>query len=159
MDEEKNKKIAFQFLKYHPLMTLSTVSSSGVPQSAVVYVYLKDDFTAYFVSAGSTRKYANIMENDNVSLSAHDENVLIFGELLGTSEVLRDQVVIKEILPELQKIIAARKSDYWVPPVTQLEGDEYVFFKVNPYHIHLTNYTLTDDIENAKPKVFDIDLS
>ncbi len=139
-------------------MTFSSVSSNGTPQAAAVYVYMQSDFTSYCVTRESTRKYANVMDNSLVSISVFDENVLIFGEVSGDAEVIRNTNDVREVLPELQKIITARKSDYWIPPVSQLEGDAYVFFKITPQNIHFTNYAITNDVESAKPQVIDIAL-
>ena len=137
---DRDKHIVFSFFREHPLMTLSTVGEDGVPQSAVVYVYMDDDMNCYCASRTTTRKYENIGKNSTAVLSTFDENVLMFGELRCEATIMGEGEEVAQIMPSLQKIIASRKSSYWVPPVAQLEGEGYVFFKLTPKKVLFVNY-------------------
>jgi hypothetical protein len=75
-----------------------------------------------------------------VVLSASDESDLTFGELLCDAVEISEKEEIIRILPELQKILTGRKSAYWIPPVAQLDGDSFVFFKCVPKLANFVRY-------------------
>lgn len=150
MQLTREQHIAYSFFKQHPLVTLSTISTDGVPQHAAMYVYFDDHMQGYFATRDTTRKFANLKHNPTVVLSVHDENVLMFGEITGTATILESTDEVANILPELQKIVESRKSSYWVPPVAQLEGEGYVFFKLAPSEVTFVNYELSSS-DHPKP--------
>lgn len=155
MEKDTDQNIVFSFFRQHPLMTLTTVTTDGIPQNAAVYVYMDDDFNCYFATRSTTRKFNNVTDNPVVTLATHDENVIMFGELLGDAQLLENKEEVAALLPQLQKIIEARKSVYWVPPVAQLEGDDYVFFKITPKEVTFANYELSS-ADNPKPKLINL---
>jgi general stress protein 26 len=153
MEQEKERELAYGFFRQHPLMTVSTVSSDGVPQNAAVYVYMDKGMNCYFATRANTRKAANIQANSVATLCAYNENLLMFGEVSGTATLLEDKEEVAALLPKLQKILESRKSTYYIPPVAQLEGDGYVFFKVTPKTVTFANYELSSS-ENPEPTLF-----
>jgi general stress protein 26 len=140
MEKTPDKQLVYSFFKQHPLVTISTVSKDGVPQNAAVYAYMDEQMNCYVVTREHTRKYSNVVARKLAILSAYDENVLMFGELTCEASVVDDTEEIASILPELQKIIASRKSAYWVAPVAQLEGENFVFLKLKPKKVTFVNY-------------------
>lgn len=145
-----DKHMIYGFFRQHPLVTLSTISDDGVPENAAVYIYMDDEMNAYCVTRENTRKFRNINNNTIATISAYDENVLMFGEIQCEASALENPNDISVIMPELQKIIFSRKSDYWVPPVAQLEGEGYVFIKLQPKKALFSNYEQSSS-ENPRP--------
>jgi hypothetical protein len=156
MEKNFDKNLVYGFFRQHPLVTLSTVSEAGVPQNAAVYIYMDDDMNCYCVTRQNTRKFRNVEANTIATISAYDENVLMFGELQCIAKPLTNPEEISVVMPELQKIIFSRKSDYWVPPVAQLEGEGYVFIKLEPQKALFSNYEQSS-AENPKPHRVELD--
>lgn len=157
MERNHDEQIAYSFFKLHPLMTLTTLSKDGVPQNAMVYVYMDENMNCFCATRDTTRKYSNITANSTVVLSVYDENVLMFGELTCEAELLVDEQEVAEVLPELQKIVFSRKSLYWIPPVAQVDGHNYVFFKIKPKKVNFVNYEQSSS-ENPKPHTVSFDV-
>jgi len=63
-----DKAKIYEFLKQHKLAVLSSVSPSGKPQSAVVGIAVSENLRIIFDTLDRSRKYANIVQNPNVSL-------------------------------------------------------------------------------------------
>ncbi len=157
MERDRDHQLVYSFFRQHPLVTLSTVSADGVPHTAAVYMYVDEHMNCYIVTRATTRKATNMNENSIAVISGHDENVLMFGELSCTAELVTEMEDVAKILPELQKIVTSRKSMYWVPPVAQLEGDNFIFYKLRPKKVTFMNYEKTED-ENAHPYVVSFDM-
>ena len=132
--------LVHSFFSTHPLMTLSTLSEAGVPQNAMVYVMVRDNLECHFVTRATTRKYHNLTKNPRATLSTYDENILMFGEVTGEATVVEDGAKVAELLPDFHKLVESRKASLWVPPVAQLEGDEYIFFHFKPDEVSFINF-------------------
>lgn len=150
MPSDSDLNIVHSFFWLHPVMTLTTVTEDGTPQNAAVYVYIDEKMNCYCVTRETTRKFKNITANGKAVLSAYDENVVMFGELLCEASILDTVEEIARVTPELQKIVASRKSEYWIPPVSQHDGERYVFIKLQPKKVTFINYDKST-IDNPKP--------
>lgn len=152
-DISHDKQLVYSFFREHPLATLSTVAKDGTPQNAVVYVYMDVDMSCYIVTREQTRKYENTANNKIAVLSAYDENLLMFGELSCEAETVTNKEEASKVLIELQKIVSSRKSAYWVAPVAQLEGENFVFLKLKPKKVTFVNYEKSTSDEPKPHKV------
>ena len=56
------------FMRKYPLVVEASVSSSGLPQAAIVGVAVGDDFELVFDTLLSTRKAANLRENPGIGV-------------------------------------------------------------------------------------------
>jgi len=150
MQKDFDKNLVYSFFRLHPLMTLTTVSPDGIPQNAALYVYMDEEMNCYCVTRDTTRKFRNVNTNGVAVVSTYDENVLMFGELLCHATVLTEAEEIARVTTELQKIVSSRKSVDWIPPVSQLTGDGYVFLKMKPMKATFVNYEKSSS-DNPKP--------
>lgn len=64
----QDKRQILQFINSHSLMVISTLSSSGTPESAVVGFGETENFELIFGTDIKTRKAQNIVNNGNVSV-------------------------------------------------------------------------------------------
>jgi general stress protein 26 len=58
----------FHFMKQHKLAVISSVSAGVASQSALVGIAVSENLEIVFDTLDNTRKYANIIQNPNVSL-------------------------------------------------------------------------------------------
>jgi general stress protein 26 len=140
MENREEQQLVRKFFTQHPLVTVSTLSSEGIPEHSAMYMYMDGLMDCYIATRETTRKYKNIINNKVVVISTHDEDVLMFAELQCEAKRLEEKEVISEILPKLQEVVFARKPGYWIPPVAQLEGDHFVFFRCTPKKVTFVNY-------------------
>ncbi|MEY2665484.1 MAG: Pyridoxamine 5-phosphate oxidase [Candidatus Parcubacteria bacterium] len=140
MEHREEQRLVRKFFAQHPLVTVSTLSSSGIPEHSAMYLYMDGIMDCYIATRETTRKYENIKNNNVVVISTHDEDVLMFAELQCEAEIVEDAGTIADILPKLQEVVFARKPGYWIPPVAQLEGEHFVFIRCTPKKVTFVNY-------------------
>ena len=70
MSEELKKKIT-EYLEYHSIATVATVSAEGKPNASAVE-YVNDGFTLYFMSMPKSRKTQDIKKNPVVALTINE---------------------------------------------------------------------------------------
>jgi pyridoxine/pyridoxamine 5'-phosphate oxidase len=63
-----DKAKIYDFLRQHKLAVVSSVSASGASQSAVVGIAVTEELEIVFDTLNRSRKYANMIQNPNVSL-------------------------------------------------------------------------------------------
>lgn len=101
MDKQK----VYDFLKKNELCVLSTASKNGKPQAAVMNYCFKDDSLFIFTEI-STRKYQNIIENNQVSVVVggfkDDPTVQLDGTImeLGLDEGVKIKEYVLNLHPE-----------------------------------------------------------
>jgi general stress protein 26 len=63
-----SKNAILQFMRSHSLAVQTSVSTSGLPQAAVVGFVVSDNFEIVFDTVESTRKVRNLRQNPNIAL-------------------------------------------------------------------------------------------
>ena len=144
-DIEKHKNSARLFLRNHPLGTLATMGEDGMPQLAAVYFLPEDDFTCFFVTKESTRKYANISRQPIATFLSFDESALVSIELTGSVALVTDLAEVAKAITAFQKLAETRSAGYWVPPVSKVAGSQFVVCKLVPTMVNFNNFSLRSD--------------
>lgn len=62
------KNIIYKFISRHKLGVVSTINQEGKPESALVGIAVSENLEIVFDTVSSSRKYANILRNQHVSL-------------------------------------------------------------------------------------------
>ncbi len=128
---EKND--ALNFLEDNPLGTLATIRPDGRADLAVIYFYVKKDFSCCFVTKVLTRKYKNILTAPHATLLVHNEKELTSVEITGSVEVMRDTIAIAQAIEEFNRVVASRRvEEYWAPPISQMSAGQYAVCKLVP---------------------------
>lgn len=151
MSNHPNHTVAHSFFVHHPLGVLSTLGESGDIETASIYFAIDDKYNCYFVTKDSTRKYKNIIDRRQATLTVFEENILMFGEVRGRAEAVdnTDEAVAKMTL--LQDTIASRKAEYWVPPVSQIQTGNFLVMKLVPESVTFINYSTSETAEHIDP--------
>jgi general stress protein 26 len=66
------KKLAFDFLQSHTVAILSTVSPDNLPDAAVIYTLVDEQFNFFFITKSATTKAKNLENNKNAALTLGD---------------------------------------------------------------------------------------
>lgn len=144
-DQKKHKKttatlddISVEFLNSHDTGVLSTISKGGGLDSAAIH-YIVDNNSIYFVTKSDTQKAHNILSNSNVAFTVYDRDSLETISIKGNAEI-ESQPTIKNII--FTEIVKPRKygSKISLPPVSSLEKESYIIFKITPTDSKLVNY-------------------
>lgn len=122
------KNQALEFLRASKTAVVSTVSKDGKPQAATVLYLIDDDFTFYFVTRESSRKFENLKNNKNIAA--------VIGTIPAPETVQLDGVA--ELVNEGLSVFTEKLSmntdlrDLYYGPFLNVIGLDIVVFKVKP---------------------------
>ena len=129
----KNKFLTF--LRSKSVGVISTVSSSNQPMSATIYFSVDKDLNFYFMTKSFTRKYQNLLHNNQVALLVGTENIPTIAQIQGTAEKIVNKEEFALHFKELKDILS---SNEFVGPLFEIvknaegEQNEIYLFKIIP---------------------------
>lgn len=135
-----------EFLRSKSVAVLSTVTPDGQPESATVFFVVDGDLNFYFMTKNFSRKYANLEQNQRVSLVVGTENEPVTAQIQGTAEKTTDP---KEFDQRMQMLKENFFKNEFVAPLFQMtsEKNDVVIYKVTPFWIRWL------DLRSKKEKV------
>lgn len=130
--------MSLEFLNSHDTGVLSTISKGGGLDGAAIH-YMVDNNSIYFVTKSDTQKTHNILSNSNVAFTVYDRDSLETIRIKGIAEI-EPQPTVKNIV--FTEIVKPRKygSKISLPPVSTLERESYIVFKITPTESKFINY-------------------
>lgn len=144
-DQKKQKKTgttlddaSVAFLSSHDTGVLSTITKGGDLDGAAIH-YIVDNNSIYFVTKSDTQKAHNILANSKVAFTVFDRESLETIRIRGSAEI-ESQPTIKNII--FTEIVKPRKygNKISLPPVSSLEKESYIIFKITPTDSKFVNY-------------------
>ncbi len=147
------EKQVFEWLQDHPLASIATLTTEGQPTMAAVYTYIDEKFNCYFVTKVVTRKSFNLSENEKIGVLWCDEENLSVCEMNGKAHELLVKEEVARVITRLLEITSYIRSAYWVPPVAQLKGSQYIVYRVDPEEINFTNYLVVQGSDQEPDKL------
>lgn len=130
MQNERLKKKVLEFIKTQNLAVISTCSSSGYPQAAVVGISEMDDLSLFFGTFSSYRKYKNLKVNPRVALVIGWEDVTVQYE--GVARELSDAERENAKQMHVEKLPSSKKFSELV---------DQCYFKIEPTWVRFTDYS------------------
>jgi general stress protein 26 len=128
----QKKQLVLDFISTQRLAVISTVSSNGQPQSAVMEFGQTEDLALIFDTFTTYRKYQNLRENPQVSfVIGWDNNITVQYEGKATELKGEEREQYQEVY--FQKNPKAKR---W------LKRSEIVYFKVTPTWIRYSNLSV-----------------
>lgn len=133
-NHNKAKKFALKFLKDHKTAVVATASRSGEPQAATLFYAIDDDFTFYFITDKTSRKFKNLKENPHVAIvvgTGEDVRTVQCGGHVEIVDYLRDTNRAEGII---RKVIENSKlhSEPSALPVLMNPNVEFGVFILKP---------------------------
>ncbi len=117
-------------------MVISTVSSTGEPQAAVVYYFVDEHFNFYFMTSIGSKKCENIKENGKVAFVVGTGPEVITVQGGGTAKALDQKEA--EIFFQMIEQIALKSSYQW--PLLTLAKNGFCTFRIKPNWMVLLNF-------------------
>ena len=124
---EKIEQSALQFAKARKLAIISTVSSEGVPESAMVLYHIDDEFNFFFVTRSDSRKVRNLSTNKNISVVIGTDLGPSTLQMSGTAEII-PQDEQKTFIENLSKDTTLGALYYG--PFLEIVGINFTLYKV-----------------------------
>jgi len=133
---------AFAFLTKHKTGVLATVSAQGESRSRLIYYVCDDNFTIYFSTLSSTRKFLDFAVHPQASFTVATEDVPQTLQIEGVvSEVTEEQRIERWLAP-LVDVLMSNKLFYW--PVLKLSQGEVKLMQLKPTWIRWADYAFAE---------------
>lgn len=129
--KQEAKLAALAFLRHHYTGVVATTDKSGQPAVSPVYYASNDDLSIYFLTSRTTKKFANLSENNKVAFSVGFGPEYIAVDIRGRGEVVEGIELIKafELLAEVQLKVPMAK---WPINVIESLKSGLVLYKIIP---------------------------
>lgn len=124
---EKIEESALKFAKARKLAIISTVSSEGVPESAMVLYHMDEKFNFFFVTRSDSRKVKNLSTNKNISVVIGTDLGPSTLQMSGIAEVI-SQDEQKNFIENLSKDTTLGALYYG--PFLEIVGINFTLYKV-----------------------------
>lgn len=136
----ENREDVVAFIEQHPVVGIATADISGNPDAAVVYCVPGVDDTFEFITLRQTLKGQYLLENPRTSLIAFDAKDNIATKISGSVEEITDAVYQTELFNKVL-IVSQKASKGHLPPITQMHAGEFVFYRLHPEHLAMTQFS------------------
>lgn len=124
MDENNaNYAKVMAYIDRNPAAVLSTTGDDGSPYGSVVYVCTSSHGTLCFVTRTSTKKYKNLVDRPQVSLTFFNEKESSTLQATGRAFIADNPKLIDYVFDKIAKIHAMQAD--WLPPVSKLSTGDY----------------------------------
>ena len=137
--ENNDIKDVKTFLKQHPAVGLATANSDGKPNAALVYCVAGPSDTFEFISLRETTKSKDLFENPKACLVAFDVVEGKTAKIEGVVQEITDTNHQTELFGKVLAVSQQTRGDH-LPPITQMQAGEFVFFSIQPERWILTKF-------------------
>lgn len=141
MDTSK-KLDALAFLQGHAAGVIATADSDGQPHASAVYYKAEDDFSIYFLTLATTKKYANLKANPKVAFTVGSSDIPKTLQMEGVAEEIQYEDEKNAKLTDLVGVLMAN-SKFYFPPLTQLDKAEVVLIWIEPKKVKWSDFSTT----------------
>jgi uncharacterized pyridoxamine 5'-phosphate oxidase family protein len=139
---ERQRRI-YDFLHDNPVGVLTSVDPNGYPHGAVIYFYINEKFGISFLTKKGTKKYDNLVRNNNVMLVVYEPISQSVAQIVGQAYAMKDGYDLNVMA---QKVFEAslKTSEGGIPPITKLQIGAYTAFEIKPAQIRMAIYERPD---------------
>ena len=128
-----------EYIDQNPVATLGTISPDNSPHGAVIYVCADSHHPlAYFITKQATRKYKNLIERHQVSLTIVNPSENSTLQANGRAFEVQDPAVIDMVMKKLARGHVAATE--WLPPIAKLRAGAYVIIGIELAHARLAQF-------------------
>ena len=138
MDIETYNQIR-TYIDHNPVSTLSTINSDGSPHGAIVYICADNHQPiVYFITKQETKKYQNLRDRDQVSLTVVNPSENSTLQASGHAFAVQDASVIDTVMRKIARGHVSAKE--WLPPIAKLRAGAYEVVGVRLTHARLAEF-------------------
>lgn len=137
---EKNRRI-LHFLKQHKTGVLATVDPNGMPNTAVIYYAIDDDFVVTFLTKTGTKKHDNLSHITYATLLVYDEANQITAQVIGRAH---EMPTAAQGAFENAIKASVETSESGIPPISKLIAGDYVAYQLKPVSVRMAVYSRPD---------------
>ena len=143
LDMDTKRSLALGFLKSNIAGVLATSSREGKPHASVVYYTCDDDFSIYFATLISSRKYTAIKAHPNAAFVVGTLNIPQTLQIEGmVTELHANDEALGKKLPDLLQRLTSN-SKYFAP-ITKMDPSDIVVMWLQPKWIRWADYATSE---------------
>ncbi len=146
-----DKKYILNFFKENPLGVLSTVDIDNLPDAAPIYYVIDEDFTIYFICPVETKKFINITNKNNITLTITQQETNQTIQVKGTTTV--DRSLLPDILERISVVLNSKNKFITTLPLLKHKDQKKTVVIIKPKTIRYRNY----QEEKLDEEVFNFD--
>lgn len=137
-DKETKRVVALQFLKSHTAGVLASVGRDGKPHASVVYYTSDDQFSIYFITLASSRKYEALTANPWAAFVVGTLDMPQTLQIEGPVVELRRNEDMRAKLPELLERLTSNAK--YFAPITKMDPASIVVMWMEAKWIRWADY-------------------
>jgi general stress protein 26 len=137
-DMETKRAMALEFLKSHTAGVIASISREGTPHASVVYYTSDEQFSVYFLTLVSSRKYAAMKANPNVAFVVGTLDVPQTLQIEGAVTELHEGADMGRSLPELIQRLSSNST--YFAPITKMDPADIVVMWLQAKWIRWADY-------------------
>lgn len=127
------------YINHNPIATLGTVNPDNSPHGAVVYVCADNLHPlVYFITKQATRKYENLIEHSQVSLTIVNPSDSSTLQASGRAFEVQDSITIDMVMKKIAREHTSAKE--WLPPIAKLRAGAYVIIGIELTNARLAQF-------------------
>jgi len=124
MDMESYSEIQ-KYIDQNPIATLGTINADSSPQGAIVYTCTDShNPIVYFITKTETKKYHNLTDRDQVSLTIVNPSENSTLQANGRAFEVQEPVIIDRVMEKISHEHVSAKE--WLPPIAKLRAGAYI---------------------------------
>lgn len=137
-DERSARTDALAFLKRNRTGVLGTAGHENFPHVSAVHYWADDDFSIYFLTLPSSRKYKALAAHPQVAFTVLREDVPQTVQIEGMAQDITMGLEMKE---KKEKILESlRANPFFFPPISKLDPEEPAIIWIKPTWIRWADY-------------------
>lgn len=127
------------YIDHNPIATLGTTNQDNSPHGAVVYVCAdSQNPVAYFITKQATKKYRNLIEHPNVSLTIVNPGENSTLQANGRAAEVEDAHTIDMVMKKIAHDHVSAKE--WLPPIAKLRAGAYAIVSITLTYARLAQF-------------------
>lgn len=126
------------FLERNKIAILSTVNERGLPDAAPIFYVNDKHFHLFFATPVHTKKYNNLLHQNQVVLTITDELKTETLQIRGKAQMKRSY--LPEMLKQLAQKLDSEDEFLTTLPILKHKGQEKVVIEVKPMMLRMRRY-------------------
>jgi general stress protein 26 len=127
------------YIDHNPIATFGTINADGSPYGAVVYICADSRRPlVYFITKQATRKYENLIERNQVSLTVVNPSEGSTLQASGRAFEVQDPATIDMVMKKIAREHVSALE--WLPPIAKLRAGAYVIIGIDLTYARLAQF-------------------
>lgn len=136
------KKDVYHYLSNLHLVVLSTIDEKNMPHGSEMFFIVDEHLNFFLLTQHNTKKYKNILSNQNVALTFINPNETKTVQVQGNAyEIQPSDPLYLGIISKMGEKNARKDGVFWPPPPSKIQDEKIVIIRVTPTWLRYADYS------------------